>query len=738
MNGHKVLNQLQLQIDREKVFAQLHCTPDSPSYEAVEETYKEILPEILRLSTPKGLLSRGKVPASCRTDHEDRDLDVVFLLLTVGQAVSDYSSRAFSEGDYVKGLLADAMADSALFSLEAGSLGALKEACQSWGIGIQRRLEAPQDLRMEIQKEALLQTEADRYLGLSITEGYMYRPLKTSCSVFVTTGDTSLFRAGHNCRTCPNLTCGFRSVSPVQVTVQKGKAESLPSRTAAVFTTTDGIMEGLHAHGIDLRADCGGTGRCKKCRIRVLKGFLDITAEDRSAFSPKELAAGWRLACRAKPAEDITLWIPDGEEKEMVAVTDYQGREISPDFSRPSSQKSSGISCGQYGLAVDIGTTTLAIWLSGNGVTDVYSALNPQRSYGADVISRIQASIQGKGPALKEQIRTAIREGIVCLLNRNHIGWQALSRLTVAGNTTMIHLLMGYPCQGLGSAPFTPYEIRDLHFPLRDWFLEASSETMVRIYPGISTFVGADIVAGICALDILHCDKPVMLIDLGTNGEMALGMQNRLLVTSVAAGPAFEGGNIICGTGSIPGAVCGAQWQGDSLVVKTIQDAPPCGICGTGAVEITAELVKREIIDETGRMEEPWFTEGYLIAGSSSIRLYQKDVRELQLAKAAVRAGIETLLKKYGIGPEDVAAIYVAGGFGYCLDFQKAEAIGMFPEKFSGKIRAVGNSSLKGAALLLEHPEKMEEARKAAAMAEEVSLGDDKGFQEAYMESMFF
>ena len=110
MNGHKVLNQLQLQIDREKVFAQLHCTPDSPSYEAVEETYKEILPEILRLSTPKGLLSRGKVPASCRTDHEDRDLDVVFLLLTVGQAVSDYSSRAFSEGDYVKGLLADAMA----------------------------------------------------------------------------------------------------------------------------------------------------------------------------------------------------------------------------------------------------------------------------------------------------------------------------------------------------------------------------------------------------------------------------------------------------------------------------------------------------------------------------------------------------------------------------------------------------------------------------------------------------
>ncbi|MFQ6804974.1 MAG: ASKHA domain-containing protein [Lachnospiraceae bacterium] len=170
------------------------------------------------------------------------------------------------------------------------------------------------------------------------------------------------------------------------------------------------------------------------------------------------------------------------------------------------------------------------------------------------------------------------------------------------------------------AAPFTPYEIKDLHFSLKDWFAEASEKTAVHIYPGISTFVGADIVAGICALDISSSEKPVMLIDLGTNGEMALGNRDRLLATSVAAGPAFEGGNIICGTGSIPGAVCGARWENGGLKIGTIQDAPPEGICGTGAVEIIAELVKAEIIDETGRMEDPWFTEGYPVAKSDAWR----------------------------------------------------------------------------------------------------------------------
>ena len=221
-----------------------------------------------------------------------------------------------------------------------------------------------------------------------------------------------------------------------------------------------------------------------------------------------------------------------------------------------------------------------------------------------------------------------------------------------------------------------------------------------------------------------------MLIDLGTNGEMALGNRDRLLVTSVAAGPAFEGGNIICGTGSIPGAVCSARWENGGLKIGTIQDAPPEGICGTGTVEIIAELVKAEIIDETGRMEDPWFTEGYPVAKSSAgsdIRLYQKDIRELQLPKRRSGPGSRRFWKNTGSGANDVACIYVAGGFGYSLDFEKAEAIGMFPEEFSGRIRAVGNSALKGAALLLDQPEKMEEAGRAARMAEEVSLSNDRG-----------
>ena len=212
-------------------------------------------------------------------------------------------------------------------------------------------------------------------------------------------------------------------------------------------------------------------------------------------------------------------------------------------------------------------------------------------------------------------------------------------------------------------------------------------------------------------------------------------------MTSTAAGPAFEGGNITWGTGSIPGVVCGGHLENGKLYIRTIQGQPPVGICGTGVVELTAELMRNEEMDETGRLEDDWFETGFPIAKNShgeQICLTQKDIREIQLAKAAVRGGIETLLGRYGITAEQVEQVFVAGGFGYRLDYEKAMEIGMFPKEFSGKIQAVGNSSLRGAVRLLCDPDRMKEAVDTAALAEEIDLSSDAVFQEAYMDAMFY
>ena len=189
-----------------------------------------------------------------------------------------------------------------------------------------------------------------------------------------------------------------------------------------------------------------------------------------------------------------------------------------------------------------------------------------------------------------------------------------IQRIMISGNTTMGHLLMGYDCSGLGVFPFTPVNIDLIEGKASDILKLQDTEAKVQLLPGISTYVGGDIVSGLFACDFDKNEEVCMLIDLGTNGEMAIGNKDRILVTSTAAGPAFEGGNITWGTGSIPGAICSAQIKDKKAEVRTIKDESPPGICGTGVVETAAELLKEELIDETGRLEDDYFDEGYPLA----------------------------------------------------------------------------------------------------------------------------
>lgn len=732
------LEELRVTIEKEIVFRLLDCRKDSPVYEELEDAYAGLLEHAYALCKPEGVMAAGVIPSGYLPDKDGEEQEAVFVLVTIGQGLSDYSTQAFLEGDYVNGMLADAMADAALFSLERGIQEQLRRYCVGWKRGIKRRLEAPQDIAMEIQKEVFAQTRAGELLGMELSAGYMFRPIKTSSQIYLTTTDEKVFRAQHNCRTCSNLTCSLRRTEPLKIEVQSFGGMEKQRITYMEGTLLDTLREQMKG----IQAPCGGRGSCGKCRIQILEGKAPVLEEDRHNFSEKELKAGWRLACQVRPVEDLRIRIGWQNESAMEVQTIFTSKSSDLKTEWAKRQASSNFRC--YGMAIDIGTTTVVlqlIELETGKIVDTWSSLNSQRVYGADVIARIQADIEGKGELLRRCILGDLQTGMKELCKRTGISWKEIIKIAAVGNTAMLHLLLGYSCEGLGSMPFTPYDTGAVRMEAKQLFPNLPEEVSLEIYPGISAFVGADITAGLCALNMGQGPEVRMLIDLGTNGEMVLGNEERLLATSVAAGPAFEGGCISCGTGSIPGAICGVRMWNGQTEVKTIGDCPPIGICGTGVIETVAELVENGIVDETGRMEEAWFENGFPMGENThgeEMRFTQKDVREIQLAKAAVAAGIRTLLERYGIDADHVERIYVAGGFGYRLDYEKAQKIGLFPAEFAGKIEAVGNSALYGAVRLLLNPKLLAKAEQMAEMAEEVSLSADPVFQEAYMDEMLF
>lgn len=491
-----------------------------------------------------------------------------------------------------------------------------------------------------------------------------------------------------------------------------------------------------------LSAPCGGKGSCGKCVVQVKEGSFPISSEDEKFLKESQLLAGYRLACRMTIEDDFSaVWIGKKED-DMEVLTETSANENEGKNAKSNVPKEAHENAEEVILAIDIGTTTLAFGVydkASGALLGHASGLNHQRAYGGDVIARIQASNDGKKEKLQELIREDIKAGIKRLEASGVLDILKLKKTVIAGNTTMIHLLMAYSCEKLGEVPFTPYSTQTVKSTLKN-ICSYPSECPVVILPGISAFVGGDIVSGMMAMGLDKKEKPCLFLDLGTNGEMALGNKDKLLVTSTAAGPAFEGGNISCGVGSIPGAICHVTIE-DEVEIETIGDASPIGICGTGVVETVAELLRAEELDETGLLEEDYFDDGYVLAKSEEgedIAFTQKDIREIQLAKAAIRAGLETLLLRYGITYDEVDALYVAGGFGYKLDLKKAAEIGMIPEDLLDKTEAVGNTSLLGAARLALDSYTVEAAEKMVKMAKEVSLASDKDFQEFYMEYMMF
>lgn len=517
----------------------------------------------------------------------------------------------------------------------------------------------------------------------------------------------------------------------------------------------ESVLNKLRNEGYAISADCGGKGNCGKCKVQVLIGNAPISTEDEKIFTEDELREGWRLSCTLYAEDEIDLAFTQNNEAEFEVITEHENTKMQifssvEDNNRNSNYVSNNNdsvdSKAAYNIAIDIGTTTIAFQLidmESGKILHTVTSVNQQRRYGADVVSRIQASISGKKAALQASIRKDLKTGILSFVRECQISLKQIKNIVIAANTTMGHILMGYDCTGLGSYPFKPANIDTITGTAKDILGMQACNADVTLLPGISAYVGGDILSGLYACDFYKNDEICLFIDLGTNGEMALGNKDKILVASTSAGPAFEGGNIIWGMGSVPGAICSVNIKGQEIQVCTIGDKLPKGICGTGVVEAVAELLRENRMDTTGLLQPEYFEEGFPLAETSdgeSILLTQKDIREFQMAKSAIRAGVETLLLRYGISEGQVAKIYLAGGFGCRLDTGKAIAVGMLSRGFADRIEAIGNSSLAGAVKYLNNVDMQDRdiLRRLKNNAEEVNLSNDEIFGEYFLKFMQF
>ena len=532
---------LKIIINREQVLKQIECRKESDLYEEVLEEYQEIEALMYSLCEPIFLVEQGF--------YEGKP--VLMVLYSIGRKISDYATTYFQNGDYLKGMLADAMADSALLSLEKASYPYVKELCVKLKRGIQRRLEIPQDIPMEVQQLIFDTTRAEQNSDIKITKGYMLDPIKSNAILYELTTDQESFCYLHDCSSCGRKDCKMRSAKAVPV-----EAFASDKKICLFVEEKESILDALVRTEPSYHAVCGGNGLCGKCQICVVKGTLDITECDKNYFTEDELLKGKRLACQAYPTQTLQIELLFENEKQFKIVSKHKTIENKTIIQQEQ----------DFGIVADIGTTTIVVQLISvrTGKTlQTYTAINSQRRYGADVISRIKASVEGKQEILGDLIRDDIRTGIHTVVNKAGISTEKIRRVVFAGNTAMIHLLMKYECTGLGIYPFIPVNIRKIEIAYEELFQEKFLNAIIQIVPGISAFVGGDIVSGIVALGVHQKKEYSLLLDFGTNGEIVLGNKEKILVTSTAAGPAFEGGNIQWGTGSIAGAISGVTIEND-------------------------------------------------------------------------------------------------------------------------------------------------------------------------------
>jgi uncharacterized 2Fe-2S/4Fe-4S cluster protein (DUF4445 family) len=478
------------------------------------------------------------------------------------------------------------------------------------------------------------------------------------------------------------------------------------------------LQDVLFAHGVEF--PCGGRGRCKGCKVKVLAGALPITEEDKQKLSGAELAEGWRLACRAQAESGLKIELAQWEaailtDDSVFAFTPREG----------------------LGIAIDLGTTTIVaqlIDLQTGHVLAVRTALNAQAKCGADIMSRVEAAVAGGGQrTLLNLVRKQIGRLTQELVTTASGAAREVKSVVLVGNTVMHHLFCGISLEPLSRYPFEPVSpgLQVFEAAQLGWKLPGSPA--VRFLPCLGSFVGSDILAGLLATKLHESDQVAVLIDLGTNGEIVVGNCDRMLCASTAAGPAFEGARISMGMRAATGAISEVRARDGQFECHVLGNVAPRGICGSGLVDAVAVGLDLGRISPMGRLAN-----GDPLTLAAPVTLNQWDVRELQLAKGAIAAGLRILLEQWGATKDELAQVFLAGAFGNYINYTSARRIGLvdFPAE---KVRPSGNTALLGAKLaLFSLPEHDGAYPDTLAKVKHVSLNEDARFQEIFVEEMVF
>ena len=607
---------------------------------------------------------------------------------------------------------------------------------------------------------------------------------------------------------------------------QQVKVTFQPQGRAVFVLPGTKILEAAGRAGLSIDTPCGGGGICGKCRMQMTSGACEPCEAAQKFFDKPELAAGWRLACQAAICCDCVVHVPDaslfgvqhqilaerqvgtaGEvipavrkiyvelaaptlkdnQADMARLSEKVGR-LKADLTMlrqlPAILRSSGYrgtavladhhlidfepgdtTAECYGAAFDIGTTTVVgslLNLRDGTELALVSGMNPQVSYGDDVLSRIQRS--GQSPKslemLHKEIISAVAEMVDNLCEQGGVKCQRIYEVAFAGNTTMEHLLCGIDVQQLGRVPFVPAHERGLIVPARELGVPINSRAAAYVFPVIGGFVGGDTVAGIIATKLDELEGPVLMVDIGTNGEIVLACDGKLWAASTAAGPAFEGARISCGMRASAGAIEKVVFD-DDVRFSVIGGGEPAGICGSALIDLAAEMLRCGIVSPEGRMLPPRDLPGdlpkaiarrvsaggdgqtaFLVAESPNgprVAVTQRDIRELQLATGAIRAGLNILLRRAGLSSRDLKRVLIAGGFGSFIRRSNAQRIGLLPPDVDhNRINYVGNTSLNGAKCALLSTRARKKAEALARQAEHVQLSEDPNFQTEFAEAMIF
>jgi uncharacterized 2Fe-2S/4Fe-4S cluster protein (DUF4445 family) len=491
------------------------------------------------------------------------------------------------------------------------------------------------------------------------------------------------------------------------MTVERVRIKLEPLSVGVDVLRGASLSSSLAPYGFEF--PCGGAAQCGGCRVRVLAGSLPVTHADLSVFSSRELADGWRLACQARAEMPLVL---ECGQWHMDVLTDNSGL---------TAAGKSGL-----GIAIDLGTTTIAaqmIDMATGSVLAVETDLNPQASFGADVMHRIQAALSGAD--LTTVVRFVLRQMIAKLAAGRE---REIAEVILVGNTVMHHLFSGLDVEPLSHVPFQSPHPGGRYFQPEDLGWALPADCRIRFERCLGGFVGSDILAGILAAGISRAEDLLALVDLGTNGEIAIGNRHGITCASTAAGPAFEAGSIRMGMRAATGAVSHVSLSRGEMHASVIGDVAPRGICGSGLVDAVAVGLETGEILSSGRIANR--TKLFLV--KDPVVLFQADIRELQLAKAAIASGFRILLRNLRTNTGNLRGIYLAGAFGNYVQIESAIGIGLI-EAPRTIVQAAGNTALKGAKMLL-----LATGEPALPQIEHVSLAADPAFQNEYADCMTF